>query len=115
MELMTKAIAKKLKDHPLLSTGGNDGNAEVIVKYFNPYEKKMWLATEGAKRDDDWIFYGLVHDGDWDWTYFYLSKLENDSDVERDYSCDRGHHKVKEEAYGCPDEYLEPVEDIPFN
>jgi len=115
MKLMTKAIEKKFAKHPLYSSDGQKGEAEIVVKYFNPFGAGIWLATEGEKRGDDWLFYGLCHVLEWEWGYFTLSQLEEVPYIERDYSCDRGSHKVKSEAYGCDDNLLEPVEDIPFN
>lgn len=76
MGLMTKEIEEKLATRPLYSTDGQDGRAEVVVKYFNPCGSGTWLITEGEKQEDgDWMLYGLCHIHEWEWGYVLLSQL----------------------------------------
>lgn len=76
MKMMTKKIEKKLQSIPLNSTGGNM-DAEVVVKYFNPYGSGTWLITEGEKLEDgDWLLYGYCHIRDWEWGSVLLSEIE---------------------------------------
>lgn len=78
MKLMTKEIESKLAKSPLYSKDGQGKNAEVIVKYFNPYGAGTWLITEGEKQENgDWLLYGYCHIFEWEWGYVTLSELEN--------------------------------------
>lgn len=85
MKLMTKEIENKLKKSPLYSTDGQGKQANVIVKYFNPYGAGTWLITEGNQLPDgDWELYGYAHISDWEWGYVLLSELESLGTIERD-------------------------------
>lgn len=78
MKLMTKEIEKKLLKCPMLSKDGQGTDAEVVVKYFNPYGAGTWLITEGEKQEDgDWVLFGLCHIFEWEWGTVLLSELEN--------------------------------------
>lgn len=78
MKLMTKQIESKLLKRPLYSTDGQGKEAEVLVKYFNPYGAGTWLITEGEKQEDgDWLLYGYINITDWEWGYVLLSELES--------------------------------------
>ncbi len=78
MKLMTKELEQLLKKNPLYSHEGNGKDAEILIKYFNPYGVGTWLVTEGNKLDDgDWEFFGWVNLGyEWECGYFTLSQLE---------------------------------------
>jgi hypothetical protein len=77
MKLMTKEIEKKLSKCPIGSKDGQGKNAEVIVKYFNPYGAGTWLITEGEKQENgDWLLFGMCHIHEWEWGYVMLSDLE---------------------------------------
>lgn len=92
MKLMTLELEKKFKNYPLYSQEGKGMNADVIVKYFNPYGAGTWLITEGEKQSDgDWLFFGYCHIIEWEWGYVRLSELESlkpikgfDLGIERD-------------------------------
>ena len=76
MKLMTKEIEKKLQKSPLYSKDGQGKEADVVVKFFNPYGAGTWLVTEGEKQDDgDWLLYGYFNISDWEWGYVLLSEL----------------------------------------
>lgn len=78
MKLMTKEIEAKLLKRPLGATDGQGMNAEVVVKYFNPYGAGTWLITEGEKQENgDWLLYGYSCISDWEWGYVLLSELES--------------------------------------
>ena len=54
--LMTKELEKAFEKYPLDSQDGLIEDAEVIVKYFNPYGAGIWLITEGEKQENgDWL------------------------------------------------------------
>ena len=64
MQLMTKEIERKL---PSLRSTENlkPEQVDVVVKFFTPWTKWSWYATEGEKQTDgDWRFFGWV-DGDY--------------------------------------------------
>lgn len=77
MQLMTKEIEEKLAKAPLYSKEGQGEDAEVIVKYFNPYGSGTRLITEGQKQlNGDWLLFGMCHLLEWEWGYVLLSQLE---------------------------------------
>lgn len=77
MKLMTKELEKKLAKYPLGSQEGLMEEAEVVVKYFNPYGAGTWLITEGEKQSDgDWLLFGYCHIMEWEWGYVMLSELQ---------------------------------------
>ena len=90
MKLMTKAIEKKFKKRPLYSSDGKGMEAEIIVRYFNPYGRGEWLITEAEPQaDGDWLLYGYMNLFEWEWGYVMLSELESvnlpfDLTIERD-------------------------------
>ena len=76
MKLFTKEIEKKFIKHPFGSQDGKGMNADVLVKYFNPYGRGTWLITEAEKQDDgDWLMFGYCHIFDWEWGYVMLSDI----------------------------------------
>ena len=78
MKLLTKEIEDKLVAHPYGSQDGLGGNAEVLVKYFNPTGAGTWLITEGEKQENgDWLLYGYCHIFEWEWGSVMLSELES--------------------------------------
>ena len=103
MELMTKEIEKRLENFPIGSQDGKGMDAEVVVKYFNPYGAGTWLITEGEKNEGgDWELFGYCHIFEWEWGYVMLSELESISlpfglGVERDMYLGNG-RKVREVA-----------------
>ena len=106
MKLMTKEIEKKFEKFPMYSQDGKGEEAEVVVKYFNPYGLGTWLITEGEKQEDgDWLFFGYCHIFDWEWGDVLLSQLESIKPfgpnvplgIERDLYC-KG-QKVKDLVY----------------
>ena len=77
MKLLTKAIEKKFEKFPIRSQDGKGEDAEVLVKYFNPYGSGTWLITEAQKQEDGWLMYGYCHIFEWEWGYVSLRELEN--------------------------------------
>lgn len=78
MKLMTKAIEKRLARHPLYSMGSLMMEAEIIVRYFNPYGRGEWLITEAERQENgDWLMYGCCNLFEWEWGYVLLSDLES--------------------------------------
>lgn len=78
MKLMTKAIEKKFEKFPFYSQDGKGMDAEVLVKFFNPYGSGTGLITEASKQDDgDWMLFGYCHILDWEWGYLMLSDILN--------------------------------------
>lgn len=78
MKLITKEIEQKFKEHPFGSQDGFGGNAEVLVKYFNPAGAGTWLITEAEKQDDgNWLLYGYCNIFEWEWGSVSLEELEN--------------------------------------
>lgn len=78
MKLMTKAIEKKFEKKPMYSSDGKGLEAEIIVRYFNPYGRGEWLITEAERQPDgDWLMYGYCNLFEWEWGYVLLSDLES--------------------------------------
>lgn len=76
--LMNKGIEDALTKHPLYSQDGKGEEADIIVKYFNPYGDGRWYVLEGNKQGNDWELYGIVEmGGEREYGYFMLSDLEN--------------------------------------
>ena len=77
-ELMPEFVREKLLKHPIDSTTGPILDAEVIVKYFNPFGRGRWLIIEGEEQNDgDWTLFGLCHIYEWEWGTVLLSELQN--------------------------------------
>lgn len=71
-------MEEKFKKFPYNSQDGLGGNAEVLVKYFNPTGAGTWLITEAEKQEDgDWLLYGYCHICEWEWGSVMLSELES--------------------------------------
>ena len=78
MKLWTKEIEQKAKKFPLYSQDGKGKDAEVIVKYFNPYGAFTALIPEASMQEDgDWLCFGYIYHFEWEWGYILLSEIEN--------------------------------------
>lgn len=78
MELWTKELEEKSKAFPIGSQDGKGENAEVLVKYFNPYGAGTWIITEAEKQEDgDWLLFGYCHIIVWEWGYVSLKELQD--------------------------------------
>lgn len=76
-KFITKEIEKKLAKFPLYSQQNKGEDAEIIVKFFNPYGSGTWYVLEGEKKEDgDWLLYGLVDLHEREYGYFSLKELE---------------------------------------
>ena len=85
MKLMTAELERKFASYPLYSQDGKGLDAEVVVKYFNPFGSGTWLITEGQKQaDGDWLLFGYCHVHCWEWGEVLLSELEGLPMIERD-------------------------------
>lgn len=77
MKLLTEEIIRKFKSHPLYSQDGKGLNAEVLVKYFNPFGAGTWLVTEAEEQPDgDWRLFAYCYLYEWEWAYLMLSDLQ---------------------------------------
>ena len=89
MKLMTKEVEKKFEQYPLGSQDGKGEDAEIIVKYFNPFGAGTWLITEGEKQEDgNWLLFGYCHIFEWEWGYVALNELQDIGYIERDLYLD---------------------------
>lgn len=101
MKLMTKEIERKFKSRPLYSSDGKGMEAEIVVRYFNPYGRGEWLITEAEPQaDGDWLLYGYMNLFEWEWGYVMLSELASvrgplGLGIERDLYLSKG-AKVKD-------------------
>ena len=78
MELWNAEIEKKALFCPLYSKESQGKDAEVLVKYFNPYGAGTWLITEAERQEDgDWLLFGYCCIFEWEWGYVLLSELQN--------------------------------------
>lgn len=103
MKLMTKEIEKKFEKFPLYSQDGKGQEAEVVVKYFCPWNASTWLITEGEKQENgDWLLFGYCYICCWEWGDVLLSQLQECKGpfglgIERDLHCEG--KKVKDLVY----------------
>lgn len=74
MKLLTKEIIKKL---PALGSqdGKNPKDVPIVVKFFCPWGRYTFYATEGEQQGDDWVFFGLVRGQETELGYFSLNEL----------------------------------------
>lgn len=75
---MTSEIAKALSKYPLYSQERvPNANKRVLAKFFAPWCAWTWYVTEGERRGDDWLFFGLVINGygEKEWGYFTLGEM----------------------------------------
>lgn len=82
MKLVTKEVEARLGEYPFYSQDGKGEEAEVVVKFFNPYGLGSWYVLEAEKQaDGDYLFFGYVEspiDPLFDeYGYFSLRELEN--------------------------------------
>jgi len=79
MKLLTKSIEKELAKYPIYSQENKKGDAEVVCKFFSPVGAFTWYVLEGEKRDDDYLFFGIVINNRFEreYGYFALSELES--------------------------------------
>lgn len=77
MQLWNKQLEVKARRYPLYSQDGKGLNAQILVKYFNPYGAGTWLITEAEKQNNgDWLFFGYATNGyEWEWEYITLSQI----------------------------------------
>lgn len=77
MKLWSKQLEAKARKYPLYSQDGKGMNAQILVKYFNPYGAGTWLVTEAEKQSNgDWLFFCYGTNGrEWEWEYITLSEL----------------------------------------
>lgn len=76
--LVTQGIADAFAKHPLYSQDGKGEDADILVKYFNPYGRGRWYVLEANPLpNDDYELYGIVDmDGEREYGYFRLSDLQ---------------------------------------
>ena len=78
MKLITKELEKKFKQFPYGSQENLGGDAEVLVKYFNPVGPGTWLITEADQlEDEDGLLYGYCHIYEWEWGSVTRSELQS--------------------------------------
>lgn len=78
MKLLTKEIKSVLKKYPLYSQDEKGYLATAICKFFTPVGGFTWYVTEGNEEEEDYLFFGLVVNGDdREFGYFRLSELES--------------------------------------
>ena len=74
MKLITKNVENIINKYPLYSQDGKGDNAMVICKFFlNGF---TWYVLEGEKRDNDYLFFGIVEGVAKEYGYFTLSQLK---------------------------------------
>lgn len=76
MKLLTQAIKKKLPKLYETDSIPND-QKNIICKFFNPIGHGDWYVLEGEEKDDDFIFFGLVHLHEKELGYFSLKELQS--------------------------------------
>lgn len=78
MKLITKQIAAKFAKYPLGSQEHKGFDAEILVKYFDPYGSGTWYVTEAELMSDgDYRLFGLVDLYEKEFGYFMLSELQS--------------------------------------
>ncbi len=76
MKLLTEELKTKLQNFPLYSQDKKADEAKVICKFFTPVGEFRWYVIEGEFQENDWIFFGLVFNGDdSEYGYFSLNEL----------------------------------------
>ena len=77
MKLWTKEVECKANRFPFGSQEGLGMDSEVIVKFFNPYGRGVWLITEANPMNNgDWLLFGYCHIFMWEWGSILLSDLQ---------------------------------------
>ena len=79
MKLLTKSIEKELAKYPLYSQQSKKENADVICKFFSPVGAFTWYVLEAEKQENDYLFFGIVINNQFEreYGYFALSELES--------------------------------------
>ena len=73
MKLLTAELRAQL---PPLYAQEKIEDPTVHVKFFCPWNKWTWFATEGEEEDGDFRFFGYVIGHEEEWGYFVLSEME---------------------------------------
>ncbi len=73
MELLPEELKKQL---PKLYEQEGIDDPKVFIKFFFPAGNWTWFVTEGAQKDDDFLFFGFVIGFVGEWGYFSLRELE---------------------------------------
>lgn len=78
-QLVNKSIEASFAKHPLYSQDGKGGEADILVKYFNPYGQGRWYVLEASPiGNGDYDMFGIVEmNGEREYGYFRLSELQN--------------------------------------
>lgn len=78
MKLVTKQLEKLFEKYPLYSQEEKGEEALVLCKFFAPVGAYTWYVLEAEKREDDYMFFGLVINNQFEreYGYFTLSQLE---------------------------------------
>lgn len=76
--LVNKSIEDAFAKHPFYSQDGKGGEADILVKYFNPYGDGRWYVLEANPLpNEDYELYGIVEmNGEREYGYFLLSDLQ---------------------------------------
>ena len=74
MKLLTAELRATL---PSLYSQEKVKDAIVHAKFFTPWTKWTWFATEGSEQDGGFLFFGYVIGQDEEWGYFQLEELES--------------------------------------
>lgn len=79
-KLLTKEIEKRFEKHPIYSQQGKEFEAEVLVRFFNPYGAGEWVIIEAEydQEQKDWLMYGYCSLGyGFELGYVYLKQLQD--------------------------------------
>lgn len=84
MKLVTKQLEKLFEKYPLYSQEDKGEEALVLCKYFSPIGAYTWYVLEAEKRENDYMFFGIVINNHFEreYGYFTLSQL---SEIELPY------------------------------
>jgi hypothetical protein len=74
MKLLTAELRATI---PPLYSQERLGDPIVHAKFFTPWTKWTWFATEGSEQDGVFLFFGCVIGSDEEWGYFQLEELES--------------------------------------
>lgn len=115
MNLFPKELEEQAKLFPLYSQDGMKGQAQVLVKYFNPLGAGTWIALEGSPEGDDFTFFGYCCIQEWEYGYFSLNELkqvqESGIPIEIDLYCDNCTLEDELKNQGQWEEYQSIFED----
>lgn len=93
MTLINKTIEKAFAAHPLVLQKSKGIDAEILVKYFNPFGTENWYIV-GADRmeNGDWLMYGLFEQAEsrrWDSVLLSVLSAKTVSVMGIDYHIER--------------------------